>query len=515
MEAMAELVQSSDSLILREVLKLFSDSQCGGGFRQIFQAMVSGLGKVAAMFVIQYYLKHTDKLPSLIFSLFKTCFYKRLRLDMSNRKLPLYVARRFEAVIKKDFTYNCFPLTFYNDNEYGVVEYLPGVHTSFYKEIEDVAQKEFEESQSGTTICQDLKGKDIKPKKLFPSKNYCYLDDVVSSYFKVAEMTEIYATKGILIDGEPGLGKTGSIEYLASLNKYGRVIKIDMTNELGTLFAETVEKVKQKSKESLIVLFDELDKYISHFIRTDYEKKRSTHDPKKGGVLPTWSEHVTSGKEKFLFELLSLLENSYFDKGAIFIFCSNNFDTIFDGVDPRHFESLEKRFLPLKFHRCECEELKDYIRYYNGKFVGSKWHREEEVLERELDRLRDNISIPYRDISDLNISSCYRVEDFIDAINNWHERREGRPISPLSDLFAQLSSDVSESNDDLEPLKVSDEEKGKNEEKDKEKKVVVAEEYDTEDDEEQFDSEEDDDEDEYEEEDEEGLSKKKDVKVVD
>ena len=440
MESMAELVQSSDSLILREVLRLISDSQCGGGVRQIFQAMVSGLGKVVAMFVIQYYLKHTNELPGIFFSFFKAVFYKRLRLDMSTRNLPLYIGRRMESVIKKDFTYNCFPLTFYNDNEYGVVEYLPIVHTSFYEEIKDMAMKEFNESQKDKfTVCQDLRGKEIKPKKLFPSKNYCYLDDVVSSYFKVAEMTEIYSTKGVLIDGEPGLGKTGSIEYLASLNKYGRVIKVDMTNELGNLFGDIIKKINQKSKETLIVLFDELDKYISNFIRTDYEKKRSRHDPKKGGVLSTWDEHVAIGKEKFLFELLNLLENSYFDKGAIFIFCSNNFDTIFDGVNPRHFESLKKRFLPLQFHRCECEELKDYIRYYNDKFVGSKWHREKDMLERELDRLREDISIPYRDISDLNISSCYRVEDFIDAINEWHEQGGERLVASLSELFTLLS----------------------------------------------------------------------------
>lgn len=451
MEAMAELVQSSESLILREVLKLISDSRCGGGIRQIFRMMIGSLGKVAAMFVIQYYLKHTDKLPSILFSFFKAVFYRRVRLDMSKRELPLFIGRRMESLIKKEFTYNCFPLTFYNDNQYGVIEYLPFVHTSFYREVEDISKKEFEDDQMEgriVTICQDLKGSVIKPKKLFPSKNYRYLDDVVSSYFKVAEMVEIYSTKGVLIDGEPGLGKTGSIEYLASLNKYGRVIKIDMTNELNKPFGVIVEKVKQKNKESLIILFDELDKYISHFISTGYEKKRSTHDPNKGGVLPTWPEYVTSMKEQFLFELLSLLENSYFDKGAIFIFCSNNFDTIFEGVNPKHFESLKKRFLPLKFNRCDCEELKNYIRYYNNKFVGSKWYREEDALEQELDRLREDISIPYRDVSDLNISTCYKVEDFIDAINDWQKQRGERPISPLLDLFTLLSDPTESSKKD-------------------------------------------------------------------
>jgi len=442
METMAELIQSSDSIILREVLRIISDAHCKG-FRGFLRVMVSGLGKIGAMFVIQYYLKHTDKLPSILFSFFKAFFYKRRRLDMSVRKLPLYIARRFEAIVRKDFIYNCFPLEFYNDNECGVIEYLPFVHNSLVREVESRAQKDFDDSQSNefTTLCHELTGDDIKPKKLFPSKNYCYLDDVVSSYFKVAEMTEIFSTKGILIDGEPGLGKTGSVEYLASLNKYGRVIKIDMTNQLDVLFKDIVKKVKKNNKETLIVLFDELDKYISHVVRLTYDAKRSSHNPKKGGILPTWGEHVTNMKEEFLFELLGLLENSYFDKGAIFIFCSNNFDTIFNGVDPTHFNSFKKRFLPIKFNRCGCEELKDYIRYYNDKLADSEWFREEKILDGELGRLRDDISIPYRDVNDLNISACYRVEKFVDNVNEWQQQEEEKSELSLSDLFSSPSSD--------------------------------------------------------------------------
>ena len=139
--------------------------------------------------------------------------------------------------------------------------------------------------------------------------------------------------------------------------------------------------------------------------------------------------------------MLGLLENSYFDKGAIFIFCSNNFDTIFNGVDPTHFNSFKKRFLPIKFNRCGCEELKDYIRYYNDKLADSEWFREEKILEGELGRLRDDISIPYRDVNDLNISSCYRVEKFVDNVNEWQQQEEEKSELSSNDLFSPPSSD--------------------------------------------------------------------------
>ena len=426
--------QNPDSILLREILKIISQASCEGGIKKVISLITGNFGKILLMFVIQYYLKNTSKIPEFLFSFFRSIFYRKIKLDMMSRNTELYTARRLENNIEKEKEYNCFPLYFHKDKQYGIFEYIPVIQSRYYYEVKELAKSDFKEhvekSSKIRTDFQNLNEKRIIPKKLFSSWNYLHLNEVISSYFQIAEMTEIYSTKGILINGEPGLGKTGCVDYLASLNSYQDIIKIDMTTQLEVSFDDIIKQILKKKMESVIILFDELDKYLSFNIRNEYDKMKNSILQKEGdkleiaGIVTPWKEYVISRKERFLFELLSILENNFFIKGAVFIFCSNNFDTIFEDVNPVHFHSFKKRFLPIKFNRCQKKELKEYLRFYNSKFEGSKWYRSSDILEKEMDKLKEDISITYRDISDLNISSCYMVEKFIHSINEFIEEKQ-------------------------------------------------------------------------------------------
>src|SRR5204863_3510527 len=109
-----------------------------------------------------------------------------------------------------------------------------------------------------------------------------------------------------------------------------------------------------------------------------------------------YEEYRKFVKQDFLYNLLSLLETSIFDAGAVFIFCSNNFDTIFNDLDPIHFHSLKMRFSPLKFERCNTNEFKEYIRYFNKQLIDTSLYYDEYFLEDMLLQVNDSLSITYR-----------------------------------------------------------------------------------------------------------------------
>src|SRR5690606_24273036 len=104
--------------------------------------------------------------------------------------------------------------------------------------------------------------------------------------------------------------------------------------------------------------------------------------------------------------------------GIVFIFCSNNFETIFDGVDMTHFASLKRRLVNVKFERCDKLELIEYIEYYNLKLKGSQWYYPSGKLSGILEKIRPDLSIPYYILSDTLMLSEHNMEKFVCLLND-------------------------------------------------------------------------------------------------
>lgn len=70
-----------------------------------------------------------------------------------------------------------------------------------------------------------------------------------------------------------------------------------------------------------------------------------------------------------MYELLTLIEERFTGTNNIFVFCSNNFWTLFDNIENiSHFESFKDRINVVKFVRSTKIEVIKILKYYNDIF---------------------------------------------------------------------------------------------------------------------------------------------------
>ena len=214
----------------------------------------------------------------------------------------------------------------------------------------------------------------------------------------------------------PGLGKSKSCDYLASLNKYHEVyyINLSLTTLLKKDFKSIVNDVISKRSGRTIIYFDELDKYLDFYIEYSFHKQEEIED---------FDEYKRRQKQEFLYELLEVIETNLYEDGVVFIFCSNNFHTIFEDVNQVHFHSLKSRFAPIRFDRCDRDELIKFIQYFNDKMVDTKIHLLEPHLSDLVKNIAEHISLTYRSLRHCHIESGYHVEKFIELVNEYEPEK--------------------------------------------------------------------------------------------
>lgn len=214
-----------------------------------------------------------------------------------------------------------------------------------------------------TTVCRDLSRKVFNPAVLFPSINYKLLDRIIEGFFTVVRTTNMFKTQGILLNGEPGLGKSRACDFLAKSNK-----------------------------------------------------------------------------QDLLYELLELLETNVFDHCAVFIFFSNNFQTIFDDIDVVHFNSLQTRFAPVHFTRCDKSDFN--VKYFNNLIKGTYLHHTDDILNGYL-------SITYRAINHCHVNAGYDLIKLIDVVNNYEpEVHNPKRLSPQKIFKQPFKKELSENIND-------------------------------------------------------------------
>lgn len=96
---------------------------------------------------------------------------------------------------------------------YTYLEYVPQIHKSFIADLEAEANKDHSQTRtlSIAKVYKDVNRKVVMPDILFPSVNYKRLDAIIEGFFTVVQNTKMFNTQGILINGEPGLGKSNCI----------------------------------------------------------------------------------------------------------------------------------------------------------------------------------------------------------------------------------------------------------------------------------------------------------------
>jgi hypothetical protein len=215
-------------------------------------------------------------------------------------------------------------------------------------------------------------------------------------------------------------------------------LHIESCREIDTIFNNAYRAVNSP-KGLVIVLFDELDKYLARMIQVKYQNvcSKSTFsssenidqkDKRPEIEIPNYEQFYRNEKESFLYKLLHLIETQT-EHGLVLLFCTNNFDTIFDGVNMKHFRSLRDRLIRVTFYRCDKQELIEYLQYYNRMLEGSEWYVSEEKMNDVISKLRDDLSIPYRILTHQMMIAEYNLESFVESINKWKPEEPGPETS--------------------------------------------------------------------------------------
>ena len=138
--------------------------------------------------------------------------------------------------------------------------------------------------------------------------------------------------------------------------------------------ANTTYKSDQKAVE--MVMFDEIDKYIDFWVDYEYDKyaklEMESNKSNKNIVEVESKESFERRKKKdFLYQLLELMETRSTKSYRIYVFCANNFWSLFDNLsktDLLHLESLKKRMINIFFKLCDKKEIVRLMTYYNELF---------------------------------------------------------------------------------------------------------------------------------------------------
>lgn len=166
-----------------------------------------------------------------------------------------------------------------------------------------------------------------------------------------------------------------------------------------------------------VYLRDEIDKYLDVRVEREYEIYQKSETDGKGSVMiKSFDAFRESTKNTFLFDMLAVLERDGLKKSVVVIFCSNNFHTIFEGVDLTHHKSLYDRFLKVNFELCDHDEIISYICHYNEKFKGTKYQCLVSIdeLEKNLDT---KILVTHRTLHQISIECQYDPIKLVDRLN--------------------------------------------------------------------------------------------------
>lgn len=408
---------------------------------------------VAIVLVVKHYMSNTQLLINPLIqgfgSIIRNSLYKTTFLPICGPdKVEHFITKIIQSK-EECFYVNGFPVYWNIVGDNTFVEMMRGVHNSWYREITEQGNRDFMEKNKNAilgSICKKFNNNyttaTYSPMMLFPSSNYKALEKSVDRYLRVVKLTKNYTPLGILINGEPGLGKTKSSDYLAYKEIFKEVIKIDMTLFLENNFEDVFKKCYHGLSISCPTLFvvDEMDKYLSYYIEKSYQKKKESllhpeekekkDNPKTLNIssLPTKEEYTKSCKTDFLYALLRILERDGLSQPCVILFCCNNFNTIFEGVDVIHIDSLKSRFVPITFYRCNAIELVEYLSYFNNLLKGTEMCREKEQFDSLTKLIKCDISLPYRSLTHLSILADYDLLKIVEAVNNWQDGQSPRPM---------------------------------------------------------------------------------------
>jgi hypothetical protein len=372
----------------------------------------------------------TPLLSYIKFFMRKMVYKEKTWVTSNGLSIDYHVAKELQSEIPKLTSLNN-PLSMAiesNSTDMLSISYIPLFHSRTLETMEEKGKVNYEKfcqlkankkakflvASSNTA---NLTYEDCTYSELFPSVNYQRLSSSIERHFHVCKKVKANNVLGILINGVPGLGKTKFSEYAASKGLADTVYKIDMSKFLDRSFeliSETFYFNIQVKTPSIFII-DELDKYLDFTMKKEfYHSNLITKATEQEGD----SFEIFEAREKpaLLYRILNLLERDTVQAPCVLLFCSNNFTSIFSGVDITHYQSLYDRFMKFTFEVCDHTELVRYIMYYSelifddpDELIGLK-----EKIEMLLNK---GVKITHRKLHHLSIEAMYDPIKMVELLN--------------------------------------------------------------------------------------------------
>lgn len=401
---------SQNNLIIKEIIKLT---------KSLFNKKSSYKNAIPKFFMILLIIIFKHMLNSSIFlSYFKKFLIKAINLVLYKK----YIYDNFND--KNHINYYICKNLISKDYEVIKNEKNYQFNILFYKSIKNIlnsSKKEFEENNDEKTLYYEFVNNGYlktNPGKYFPSSNFLKLSQMIETFLEINTIIGNNKILGILINSEPGQGKSVFMSYLSSLKICKRCFRIDMNNFLNTDFETLIPSATHSSNLTSVFMIDEFDKYIQYYIEKKYQMYEKDCIKEKLQSYDSFENFYKNKKIDFLFSIAKLLDNNKSICPTVIIFCSNNFETIFNGVDMTHFNSLVTRFKKVKFESCDRNNLIGYLKFYNNILVNTKYYIPEQVLEYHIKDIKEDLSITYRELDQISIDCNRDIPKIIEIINN-------------------------------------------------------------------------------------------------
>lgn len=436
-----QMFSNPDSVILSQLFSVLNESfKCKGGVYGILKTLSSGMVKILASLVVQKMFRNSSDIFGVIRFLMMRIIYRKIHLNSSEKSLvtieefkkflPPVVADSKKTInepIISSITISGIPVYLDKEGAEHILYIFPYIHDKFIRELENIVNNTINERGNINTICKDTTGKTFVPLDLFASNNYIQLDNVISSYFDVQSDTKMLTPPLVVINGNPGLGKSNSVHYIGRLGKYGEVRHIDLTASgmVNKSFSAIVsEIIAKKTTVTTIIYFDELDKYVDLYTQHAFTAKSVGKLEESGNnmdeIVDSNYEIFRISVKKSVITTITQLNSNFanFTAGVVFIFCTNNFHTLFEGIDQTHVESAKTRFTFIEFKMCNKEEFARYIRVFNDRVKNPKIKYSEERLNECINKINPNLNITYRNIQICQTRAAYDIATLVEYINS-------------------------------------------------------------------------------------------------
>ena len=313
----------------------------------------------------------------------------------------------------------------------------------------------------------------IEPVQLsyaFPTDNYTQLEESIRNYFFINEVLKTQTVPFCVnFDGEPGTGKTTFSSHIASSGIFNKIYNCNLVQTTHLSFMETVNHLERQmnltskdkkptdENENVLIMFDEIDKWIESYINTQIHKLREEARGKKtlskGGeksentVIETFEkltpqeeeEKKIQLKSEFLDQLYKVIDGHVLSdvRKYVIIFNTNHFDTLFDGVDQKKYHALRDRFQKYKFYKSGKQEVISYIKNIIAK-MQEYIEKPDTTSEKRkiyqdsfrslfncddsiLSGIPNDIQISYRSLLKIVRNSCFRPIEAVRQLKLYHE----------------------------------------------------------------------------------------------